>query len=52
MTRSDAQRMADMLIAAEETTDITTRGRAAYDSDVALRRAVERCLELRSRPRG
>lgn len=46
MTRSDAQRMADMLMAAEEITEITARGRAAYDSDIALRRAVERCLEI------
>ena len=38
--------MADMLMAAEEITDITARGRAAYDSDVALRRAIERCLEI------
>jgi len=33
--------MADMLMAAEEIIDITARGRAAYDGDVALRRAVE-----------
>lgn len=35
-----------MLMAAAEITDITSRGRAAFDTDVALRRAVERCLEI------
>jgi len=35
-----------MLMAAEEIADITARGRAAFDHDVALRRAVERCLEI------
>ena len=46
MTRSDAHRLADMLMAAEEITDIAARGRTAFDSDVALRRAVERCLQI------
>ncbi|MGV1009859.1 MAG: DUF86 domain-containing protein [Dermatophilaceae bacterium] len=35
-----------MLMAAEETNDIATRGRTAFDADVALRRAVERCLQI------
>lgn len=46
MSRSDTHRVADMLMAAGEITDITARGRAAFDADVALRRAVERCLEI------
>lgn len=46
MTRSDAHRLADMLMAAEEITDIAARGRPAFDTDVALRRAVERCLQI------
>ncbi len=46
MSRSDAHRLADMLMAAEEINDITARGRTPFDTDVALRRAVERCLEI------
>lgn len=33
-------------MAAAEIADITARGRAAFDTDVALRRALERCLEI------
>jgi uncharacterized protein with HEPN domain len=46
MSRSDVPRLADMLMAAEKIADITARGRPAFDHDVALRRAVERCLEI------
>ena len=30
----------------EQIASITRRGKAAYDDDVALRRAIERCLEI------
>lgn len=46
MTRADTQRIDDMLQATSEIADIVSRGRAAYDNDIALRRAVERCLEI------
>ena len=46
MSRSDTHRVADMLMAAAEIADITARGRTAFDADVTLRRAVERCLEI------
>lgn len=35
-----------MLMAAEEIASIVQRGRSEFDSDVVLRRAVERCLEI------
>jgi uncharacterized protein with HEPN domain len=35
-----------MVMAAGEIQSIVARGRAAYDADVVLRRAVERCLEI------
>jgi uncharacterized protein with HEPN domain len=35
-----------MLMAADEIASIVSRGRAAFDDDVVLRRAVERCLEI------
>lgn len=46
MTRADTQRIDDMLSATSEIADIVSRGRDAYDHDIALRRAVERCLEI------
>ena len=46
MTRADTQRIDDMLQATSEIADIVSRGRLAYDHDIALRRAVERCLEI------
>ncbi|MFO7548680.1 MAG: HepT-like ribonuclease domain-containing protein [Acidimicrobiia bacterium] len=46
MSRSDAYRLADMLMAADEIAAIVQRGRDAFDEDVVLRRAVERCLEI------
>ncbi len=46
MSRSDALRVADMLMAASEIETIVRRGRAAFDEDVVLRRAIERCLEI------
>jgi uncharacterized protein with HEPN domain len=35
-----------MLMAAAEITQVVARGRDAFDEDVVLRRAVERCLEI------
>ncbi len=46
MTRSDPYRLADMLMAADEIAAIIDRGRTAFDEDIALRRALERCLEI------
>ena len=52
MTRADTQGIDDMLQAMSEIADIVSRGRVAFDHDIALRRAVERCLEIlgESRP--
>jgi uncharacterized protein with HEPN domain len=46
VSRSDAHRLADMLMAADEIARIVSRGRDAYDGDVTIRRAVERCIEI------
>lgn len=46
MSRSDVHRLADMIMAADEIAAIVQRGRDAFDSDIVLRRAVERCLEI------
>lgn len=46
MSRSDAHRLADVLMAAGEVAAIVERGRSAFDGDVVLRRALERCLEM------
>ena len=46
MTRAETQRIDDMLQAMSEIADIVSRGRVAFDHDIALRRAVERCLEI------
>lgn len=35
-----------MVMAAGEIASIVERGRGAFDSDVVVRRAVERCLEI------
>ena len=35
-----------MVMAAGEIASIVERGRGAFDSDIVLRRAVERCLEI------
>ena len=35
-----------MVMAADEIASIVARGRAAFDDDVVLRRAIERCLEI------
>ena len=46
MSRSDQQRIADLLEAADELSAIVARGREAFDSDPVLRRASERLLEI------
>lgn len=46
MSRADSQRVADMVPAVEEIAYITERGKTAFDADIALRRAIERCLEI------
>lgn len=46
MSRADAHRVADMVMAADEIAAIVARGRTAFDDDVVLRRAIERCLEI------
>ncbi|MGH9039112.1 MAG: HepT-like ribonuclease domain-containing protein [Acidimicrobiia bacterium] len=46
MSRSDDQRIADLLDAAVELAAIVSRGRVAFDSDPVLRRASERLLEI------
>jgi uncharacterized protein with HEPN domain len=46
VSRSDVHRLADMIMAADEIAAIVQRGRDAFDSDIVLRRAVERCLEI------
>jgi uncharacterized protein with HEPN domain len=46
VTRSDDERIGDILDAAAELADIVARGRAAFDTDPILRRATERLLEI------
>ena len=46
MSRSDEQRIADILDAAAELAIIVDRGRAAFDADPVLQRATERLLEI------
>jgi len=46
VTRADDKRLDDILAAAAEIADIVGRGKNKFDDDVALRRALERCLEI------
>lgn len=46
MSRSDDQRVADMLMAANEIATVVERGRSAFDEDVVLRPAMERSREI------
>ena len=46
MTRSDDQRLADLLDASDELAGIVARGRESFDADPILRRAAERLLEI------
>jgi len=46
VSRSDEQRLADLLDAADELAAILDRGRPSFDADPILRRAAERLLEI------
>lgn len=46
MTRDDEQRIADMLEVADQIDELVRRGRFAFDSDIAVRFAIERMLEI------
>jgi uncharacterized protein with HEPN domain len=46
VSRSDEQRLADLLDAADELASIVDRGRESFDADPILRRAAERLLEI------
>jgi uncharacterized protein with HEPN domain len=46
VTGADYKRLDDILAAATEIADIVSRGKNEFDRDVALRRALERCLEI------
>ena len=46
MSRSDDQRIADILDAADELDLIVQRGRDSFDDDPILQRAAERLLEI------
>jgi len=46
VSRSDDERIADILDAADELEVIVGRGRLAFDDDPILRRAAERLLEI------
>jgi uncharacterized protein with HEPN domain len=46
VSRADDARLDDIVAIGTEVASIVARGRSAYDADIALRRAVERCLEL------
>jgi uncharacterized protein with HEPN domain len=46
VTRPDEKRLDDIVAVTAEIADIVGRGREAFDGDVALRRALERCLEI------
>jgi uncharacterized protein with HEPN domain len=46
VTRADDKRLDDILAVADEVASIVSRGKNQFDDDVALRRAVERCLEI------
>ena len=46
MTRSDEERVADILDAAREIEELVADGREAWDSDRTRRLAVERLLEI------
>jgi uncharacterized protein with HEPN domain len=46
VTRSDDDRIADVVEAAGQVAELVARGRAAFDRDFAVRLAVERLLEI------
>jgi uncharacterized protein with HEPN domain len=46
VTRPDEKRLDDIVAATAEIADIVGRGRDVFDRDFAVRRALERCLEI------
>jgi len=46
VTRSDDERIADIVEAAGQIAELVARGRGAFDRDVAVRFAIERLLEI------
>lgn len=46
MTRNDDKRLDDIVATLAEIAEGVRRGRSAFDQDIALRRALERCLEI------
>ncbi len=46
MTRTDAERIADILDAAREVADLVARGRERFDGDRVTQLALERLLEI------
>jgi uncharacterized protein with HEPN domain len=46
VSRTDGQRLDDLLDAADELAGIVDRGRESFDADPILRRAAERLLEI------
>jgi uncharacterized protein with HEPN domain len=46
VTRPGDKRLDDILAVADEVASIVARGKSDFDDDIALRRALERCLEI------
>ena len=46
MTRSDDERLADILEATDQIASLVSRGHTAFESDIAIRLAIERLLEI------
>ena len=46
MTRDDQQRIADMIEVADQIAELVDRGHSAFSSDIAVRFAIERLLEI------
>lgn len=46
MSRSDDERVADIFEATEQLAQLVGRGRPAFDTDIVVRLAVERLLEI------
>ena len=46
MTHDDEQRIADMLEVADQIAELVRRGHSAFGSDIAVRFAIERLLEI------
>ncbi len=46
MSRGDDERLADILESADQVSQLVGRGRGEFDSDIAVRFAIERLLEI------